>query len=164
MRNQLSRGEELLREERWAAARREFLKDLRHEPANHWLLTRIGTTYYEERDYAKSLAYSQAALALEPACPLVLWDYAGALQMLERHVEALEVYARLVRRGPKRLATGHCGEGLGWARGLVADCHYRMSNSYRALGRKAESELAFVKCLNMRGPGCYSIYPLSSLA
>jgi tetratricopeptide (TPR) repeat protein len=66
--------------------------------------------YYEQRRYALALKYAEKAFAEVPSCPLVLWDYAGALQMLGRHNEALDLYARVVTRGVDRIANGECGE------------------------------------------------------
>jgi tetratricopeptide (TPR) repeat protein len=156
--------ENLIRAERWDEARREIHKRLLRKPDSHWLLTRLGLTYYEQRNYSTALRAQQRALLLSPSCPLVLWDYAGALQMLGRHDEALRVYRRLVRRGVESIAYGDCGEGLAWARGLVADCHYRIMNSYDALSNRSAANRALVKHLEMRGPGCRSIYPLGTLA
>ena len=46
-----------------------------------------------------ALKYAEKAFAAAPSCPLVLWDYAGVLQMLGRHDESLDLYARIVTRG-----------------------------------------------------------------
>ena len=64
---------------------------LRAEPRHHWLLTRLSSEYYEQRKYALALKYAEKAFAEVPSCPLVMWDYAGALQMLGRHNEALDL-------------------------------------------------------------------------
>lgn len=155
--------ERLIRDDKWLAARKAIRAALKADPKSHWLLTRLGLTYYETRRYAASLPYQERALALAPRCPLVLWDYAGTLQMLGRHREAIDVYRRLTRRGVRRIATGPCGEGLARAKGLVADCHYRIANSLRALGRIDEARSEFDAHLDMRGPGCQSIYALREL-
>jgi len=84
--------------------------------------------------------------------------------MLDRNNEAAEVYRRLIRRGSKRIANGPCGEGLARARGLIADCHLRLSDSLRALNLESESLIHFEKHLDLRGPGCQSIYSLKDLA
>jgi len=94
----------------------------------------------------------------------VLWDYAAALQMLGRHLEALDLYARIVTRGVGRLAKDECGEGMAWARGLVSDAHYRASLSLNAVGNDKASLSALTQCLDMRGPGCRSIYRLDELS
>ena len=137
---------------------------LKAEPRHHWLLTRLSSEYYEQRRYALALKYAEKAFAEAPSCPLVLWDYAGALQMLGRHYEALDLYARIVTRGVKRIATGECGEGRAMARGLVSDSHYRASLSLKAIGNAQASLSAFAHCLDLRGPGCRSIYRLTELS
>jgi len=84
---------------------------LKAEPHHHWILTRLSSVYYEQRRYAIALKYAEkASFAEVPSFPLVLWDYAGALQMLGRHNEALDLYARVVTRGVDRIANGECGE------------------------------------------------------
>jgi hypothetical protein len=53
--------------------------------------------------------------------------------MLGRHCMALRVYRQLLSRGVKQIAHGDCGEGRGWARGLIADCFYRAAQRYKKL-------------------------------
>ncbi len=161
--SRLNSVEVMIRAGRWRAAREAIRAELKLTPEHHWLLTRLGGTYYEERKYLTALRYAERARARAPKCSLVLWDYAGTLQMLGRHREAVSVYSRLIRRGPRRIANGECGEGLARARGLVADCHLRMSDSLQALGRRREALAEFEAHLDMRGPGCRSIYPLASV-
>jgi len=156
--------EVLVRAERWNDARRAITVELRSDPRNHWLVSRLALTFYEQRRYKDTLILNERALALNPRCPLSLWDYAGTLQMLDRNNEAAEVYRRLIRRGSKRIANGPCGEGLARARGLIADCHLRLSDSLRALNLESESLIHFEKHLDLRGPGCQSIYSLKDLA
>src|ERR1700687_5835526 len=103
---------------------------------------------------------ARQALAEAPNCPLVLWDYAGSLQMLDLRRDALKVYRRLIRRGINKIASDDCGEGLGWARGLVADCHYRIAGCYRTLRRPAMAIKSLETHLILRGPGWPSIYPM----
>lgn len=138
-------------------------RQLKAEPRHHWLLTRLSSVYYERKRYGLALKYAEKAFAEVPTCPLVLWDYAGALQMQGRHSEALDLYARIVTRGVTRIASGECGEGRARARGLVSDSHYRASISLRAIGNESASLSAFEQCLDLRGPGCQSIYRLSEL-
>jgi len=153
----------LLDSERWADARAMIRAELRHSPRDHWLLTRLALTYYEQRNYRNALRHSEQALAIDPKCPLVLWDYAGALQLLDRHEEAIAVYAGLAKRGHRRIARDSCSEGLAWSRGLVADCFLRISDSLDDLGRSDDSHEMFAAHLDLRGPGCRSIYKLDEL-
>ena len=152
--------ESLIAADDWKGARKVITADLRKEPDSHWLLTRLALTYYEEFQYETALALEEKALALAPKCPLVLWDYAGSLEMLGREREALKVYQRLIKRGAESIATGECGEGLARARGLVADCWYRMAGCYASLGNRPKELESFEVHLDLRGPGCHSIYPL----
>jgi tetratricopeptide (TPR) repeat protein len=156
--------ESLIREGRWNAARRAITIALRSKPTSHWLIARLGLTYYEQRQYSRGLKFTTRALELSPRCPLALWDYAGTLQMLARDAEAIAIYRRLIQRGPVRIAKDPCGERLSRSRGLVADCHLRLSDSLHSLGDEVGAERHFVKHLDMRGPGCQSIYPLKEIA
>lgn len=144
----------------YPAARALLRRRLGGDETEHWLLTRIGTTYYEERRYAEALEYGEQALAIAPRCPLVVWDVAGTLQMLGRHEDALRYYRRLIARGPDAIAHGECGEGLAWARGVVADSYYRSALSLSSLGRFVAARNALDRHLAQRGPGCHSIYAI----
>jgi tetratricopeptide (TPR) repeat protein len=150
--------ETAIRLENWKKARQLIRGALGREPGSHWLITRLGLTYYEERAYRASLSYSRRALKLAPECPLALWDHAGSLQMLGRHRMALRIYRQILSRGVEELAYGDCGEGRRWARGLVADCLYRQAHSYKKLKEREAAINSYRKHLRMRGPGCKSIY------
>jgi tetratricopeptide (TPR) repeat protein len=152
--------EAAIRAQRWKKARRLIYAELKAKPKSHWLVTRLGLTYYEERAYSKSLSYARKALKLSPQCPLALWDYAGSLQMLGHHRTVIRIYGRLVSRGIESIAYGDCGEGRAWARGLVADCLYRKARSNRELGQRKAAIEDYRMHLRMRGPGCKSIYSI----
>ena len=156
--------EDLIQKERWTDTRVAIRSALKKKPQSHWLLTRMSMTYHEQRRYKEALKWAERAFDIAPDCPLVLWDYAGTLQALGRHTEALDLYGRIVTRDISDLATGECGEGRAWAKGLVADSHYRASISLRAIGNRKASLSALKQCLDLRGPGCRSIYPLDSVA
>ena len=152
--------ENAIRRGDWKVARRLVRAALRRQPDSHWLFARLSITYYEEFDYRRALTIGQQAYALAPRCPLVLWDLAGTLDMLGRHREAMPLYRRLIRRGVESVAFDDCGEGLALARGLVADCWYRLAHCEHELGRRARAVHCYEQHLAMRGPGCRSIYPL----
>ncbi len=114
--------ERLIAEEDWPAARRAIRTKLRSSPDDHWLLSRLALTYYEQRQYSQALECDLRAVANAPDCPLVLGGQAGSLEMLHQTKAALKVYRRLIRRGIQAIAFNDCGEGLAWARGLIADC------------------------------------------
>lgn len=151
-----SRGAEiegLLASEDWTGARRAIRLKLRHAPENHWLLSRLALTYYEQRQYKKALDLDRRALRLAPSCPLALWGFAGSLEMLGLNAEAVVVYRRLIRRGPVRLGRGACGEGIRWAGGLVADCWYRLGRILEAQSRPRLAMRAYQRHLAARRGG-----------
>lgn len=147
----------------YVGARRMIKRELAKDPEDHWLLEQLSLTYYEQFEYSKSLELSSKALEIAPECPLVRWGVAGSLEMLNRPQEALEIYQGLVDQGAESLAYSECGEGLARARGLVADCLYRMANCYAELGDKRQPLDLLEAHLKMRGPGCRSIYEITQV-
>lgn len=147
----------------WPRARRLVRAALGKEPDSHWLITRLSLTYYEEREYERSLDLLQRAYEIAPRCPLVLWDLVGTFDMLGRYEEAISVYQRLLRRGVTAVAFGDCGEGIAWARGLLADCWYRLAQCQKKTGQRDQAVLSYKNHLQARGPGCRSIYPLQDV-
>jgi hypothetical protein len=81
--------------------------------------------------------------------------------MLKCPGDAMNVFHRLIDRGIDAIAFDECGEGLAWARGLVADCHYRCAHCYLRLDNSTAAIEEFQKHLALRGPGCRSIYPIA---
>ncbi len=148
----------LSKEEKWAEARAYILEWLKDEPDSHWLLTNLSGTYYEERNYEKALEYVEQALRVAPRCPLVLWDYAGTLAMLERNEEALRVYNSLIRRGVDRIAYGECGEGIRRARSLINDSRYRLGRIYASMGKFHLASKYLKAHIANRSRNCPSIY------
>jgi tetratricopeptide (TPR) repeat protein len=151
---------ELFKRKKWAEARRLLEGRLHEEPANHWLLTRLGTTYYEQRNYDKALALTRRAYALAPHCPLVAWDLASSLEMLGKDREALRIYQELLARGPRSIADEECGEGLAWARSLLTDCLYSVAGCLHRRGRHHEALRAIQQYLQLRAMGVRSVYTL----
>jgi tetratricopeptide (TPR) repeat protein len=152
------RVNEVFRQEDWAGARKLLTRALKRHPKDHWLLTRLGTTYYEERDYRKALELSEEARKLAPGCPLVLWDLAGALDMLDDRRAAVKVYEDLLRKGPRAIAEDECGEGLAWAHSLLTDCLYRVGVCYQELGEDDKARHYLLKFLEVCLLGAKSMY------
>lgn len=127
----------LLDAERWADAQKLLARALRREPDSHWLLTRLSSAYYEDRQYERAVELAARALKLAPWCPLVLWDLAGALQMAGRPRDAIRIWKKLIARGPTGLAADNCGEGIARARSMVTDARYRVGTAYWDLNQYA---------------------------
>ena len=138
-----------------------MMKKLRRKPKSHWLLTRLSSTYYEERKYSKALALCKRAVKLAPVCPLALWDYACTLDMTGNCKKAIAIWKKLLRRGADAVAYNECGEGLRWARSLLNDCKYRIGIAYRKMGNRRLATSFLRKHCEGRSPSIPSIYKLS---
>jgi len=151
--------EKAIAEHDWPGARVLIERELARNPDSHFLLSRLALTYYEQFDYARALEIESQAHALAPDCPLVLWGYAGALDMLDRPQEAIAVYEEIIARGINALATDPCGEGYARACGLFVDSLYRSAKCWRDLGDRERARALVEECLAKRTAGCHSIYP-----
>jgi tetratricopeptide (TPR) repeat protein len=156
------RVEELIENEHWSDARRVIEEELKKAPDDHWLLTRLSTTYYEVGDYKTALKWVEKARKFAPECPLVLWDYAGTLDMLGRERDALSVHCDLLRRSSTNLAENECGEGLEWALDLQTDCWFRAARCLEDIGGPRCLSLAirvYRFYLGLVDLGATTIYP-----
>lgn len=129
----------------------------------HRLFTDLAFSAFEAGHYPASLSAASQAVASAPRCPRGLWAYACALHVAGNQAEADEIYRRLIGLGPRRISASCCCRHKAHARGLVADCFLHLSLSLKASGMVPASEDALSEHLNLRGPGCYSIYRMASL-
>lgn len=150
--------EEHYRQERWAEARSLILRELKNDSNDHWYLTRLSGTYYEEHNYRKARQASDRAVKLAPHCPLVLWDRAGIVEMSGQPIQAIAIWKRLLKRGTKVAAFGACGEGLKWAKSLLNDCRYRIANTYRQINNAKLARMYYKAYICHRDKGVHSIY------
>ncbi|MCB9850324.1 MAG: hypothetical protein H6817_06425 [Phycisphaerales bacterium] len=149
--------------ENWGAAQRILRAEIRKDPEEHWYWTRLSTTHYEQRHYRMALRYALKAFELDPWCPLVRWDLAGALDSVRREREAIQVWRALLRLGPTRIAQGPCGEGIRSARRLLADCRYRIALAYVDLKEPRRALKYFDAYIRDRTNGAGSIYNLATV-
>lgn len=125
------KAKKLFDRERWTESRRLFRAELRSRPADHWLLTRVAMTYYEQHQYSAALKFARRARQLAPWCPLVKWDLATICWMNDRDKEAVKLWKEIAASPIKKLAYGQCGEGVAWASSLVNDARFRLAQSFR---------------------------------
>jgi hypothetical protein len=90
----------------------------------------------------------------------VIWGYAGSLDMLGRTREARALFQWLLSWGEENLAYGECGEGIRWARSLIADCQYRIGLIWEKKGQRKRALRSYAEHLALRRRGVRSIYPL----
>lgn len=152
--------EKAIRAEDWVGSRRLIKAELRQDPKDHWLLSHLALTYYEQRKYETALYWDIMALQEAPYCPLAIWGYAGTLDMLGRQDESLALYRWLLRRGEEELAYGECGEGIRRARSLIADCYYRIARIWEDKRQWKRATAEYERYLSTRKDGYGSIYPI----
>jgi len=136
--------ETLIEKGEWESAQRAVERQLAKEPDDHWLHARLSGVKYEQGRYQEALDAAEKALEIVPDCPLALWSYAGALDVVRRTQEAGEVYARLYTRGIEQLRNpdedaDECWEGADWTRRLVMDCILRIGDALAKIGRLDEA-------------------------
>jgi len=131
---------------------------LEEDPENHWLLSRMSMAHYERRDYDQALYWAEQAFVANQACPLVLWDFAGALDMLGQGRKAIAIWKELLARGVDRIANDECGEGSEWALALLADCEFRIAASHCKLGDTEQAREHLEIHRRHRESGAQSIY------
>jgi tetratricopeptide (TPR) repeat protein len=158
-----NRIENLIGAGKWKAAQRAIEKQLAQEPNDHWLWSRLSGVKYEQRDYEGALAAAEQALKIVPDCPLGLWSYAGALDMLGRTGEAGRVCVQLVRRGLAELNdpdedAEQCWEGADWTRGLVVDCIFRIAGWLAKIGQRRKAAEWYQHFLGLLDFGMKGIY------
>ena len=150
----------LFKRERWVEARRLLEQRLQAEPKNHWLLTRLGTTYYEKGAYRKALELSEQAYKLAPKCPLVLWDLASTQEMLGDDSRAVKVYKDLFELRLEEASAEECSEGVQWLRSLLSDCFYSVAGCLFRLSVHDMALWFIQQHVEWRMRGARSIYSL----
>ncbi len=153
----------LLEKENWPDLRNLLLDLLKEEPDDHWLLTRLGLTYYEEKNYQRSYEISSRALSIAPNCPLVIWDHAGDLDMLGKEHDAIRFYEKLLKRDLDDLAYGECGEGMKSALRLKNDSRYRIAICYYNIGETEKAVKYMEEHLSHRKRGQPSAYTIKEV-
>jgi tetratricopeptide (TPR) repeat protein len=150
---------DLFRREDWATARKLLKEELKKDPENHWLLTQLGVTFYEQRRYVQALKLIEASLKIKADCPLTLWNLAGTLDMLGKHRRAIEVFSWLLASKTSP-AADPCWESEAWANALKTDTVYRLGACYDALGEDSVARPLYRQYLDLLlkgGEGTYSI-------
>jgi tetratricopeptide (TPR) repeat protein len=155
--------EDLLQRSDWEKARRSIDRALAKRPDDHWLLTQLGVTYYEQQRYREALDPLRKSLAIVPDCPLTLWNLAGTLDALCRSAAAIEIYAWLLT-SRNTADDDPCWESPHWAESLRTDCVYRIAVCLRHLDRRQSAERCFRQYIALRLSGAPGTYPLEEAA
>lgn len=116
--------------EDWENAKSELLKFLEIDSQNFWYNSSLSSVYYELRNYPVALKYAKKAFELNPNSPLVLWDYAGVLYMLDQEKKAIEFWEKIISLDDNEIAFELTTEGIKWAKSLKCDSYYRVGQAH----------------------------------
>jgi tetratricopeptide (TPR) repeat protein len=155
--------ETLISKSKWEQAQAVIEKQLKKEPGDHWLWARLSGVKYEQRDYRGASKAAEKAREIVPDCPLAIWSYANAREMLGETKGAMRFYAQLFQRGFKQLQepdedADECWEGPDWTSGLVADCVFRIAGCWVKLGRREKGIGAYEFFLSLADWGIQGIH------
>ena len=155
--------DELLQREEWDDARKLVERELKRQPNDHWLLTQLGVTYYEQGRYREALSPLLDSLAIVPDCPLTLWNVAGTLDALGKPEVAVPIYAWLL--GSKKSADDDpCWESDEWSDSLKTDSVYRIGTCLQRMERWESAEHCFREYINLILAGVDGAYQLQDAA
>jgi tetratricopeptide (TPR) repeat protein len=158
-----NRIENLIRKREWKRAQRAIEKQLGQEPKDHWLWARLSGVNYEQRKYEEALYAAEQAITIVPDCPLALWSYANATEMLGDTEKAMTLYAKLFHRGLQQLQkpdadANECWEGPDWTSGLTVDCVFRTAGCLAKTGQRDKAVGAYGLFLSLIEMGLEGIY------
>jgi len=153
-----SKIDDLFEHEKWDEARRILEREREKDSEDHWILTQLGVTFYEQHQYKEALDLFEASRSILPECPLTLWNLAGTLDALGNHQWALPFYEWILA-SKKSPEDDPCWESDEWTMSLKADCVYRAGVCFQHLGKKTEAREFYhqYQCLLSKGiAGAYS--------
>jgi tetratricopeptide (TPR) repeat protein len=143
----------------WLEARKLLEAERKKDPDNHWLITQLGVTFYEQKQYTKALRLFLASQKIVPDCPLTLWNLAGTLDALGKHNSAIRIYTSLLQSKTSS-EQDPCWESQAWSDALKTDCCFRLGDCYRHLGKRILAEhwyRQYLDLLLLGSDGTYSV-------
>ncbi len=132
--NPISAVDVHFRKSAWKRAQALLETELANTPNDHWVMTQLGVTHYEQRKYKTALRFFRASEAIVADCPLTLWNLAGTLDALGKYVDAIGIYVRLLECSVSPDADP-CWESKQWAKNLKNDCVYRLGVCFQHLAK-----------------------------
>ncbi|MFP2958768.1 tetratricopeptide repeat protein [Myxococcus sp. 1LA] len=135
--------------EQWSELDQLISGSLQGTSDDHWLQVRRADAWYAQGKYAKAERLFQKVLEIMPRCPLGRWGLANTLMARGNADASRKLFLALARQKPEVMGTGECGEGVRWARGLVADAHFRLGQLEEQAGAKAAARRRYQAYLRL---------------
>lgn len=155
--------QDLIEHGEWEHARSSIERALMLEQDNHWLLTQLGVTYYEQGQYETSLEFFLRSFAIVPDCPLTLWNIAGVRAAMGRPKDALRIYAWLLNSN-RSAQDDPCWESKEWTDSLKADCVYRAGVCFQQVKQWKLAEMCLRQYINVLLSGINGTYSVEDAA
>lgn len=152
----------LLQSGEWMKARHLLERERRNDPENHWVLTQLGVTYYEQGQYQDALELFLESRSIVPDCPLTLWNLAGSLDSLGHHAGAVRLYTWLLQSS-KSLQDDPCWESKQWTDALKTDCVFRMGVCLQHMKKKKKAEHCYRQYLRLLSIGIEASYTIEDV-
>jgi tetratricopeptide (TPR) repeat protein len=122
----------------------------------------LGVTFYEQRDYEKSLNYFNTSRKIASSCPLTQWNLAGALGALGRTSQAIKTYNGLLE-SRTTFAEDACWESKEWTDAIKADCVYRLGACFERQGKKRIAEDCYRQYIDLLLVGIDGLYSMEDV-
>jgi len=153
---------DLIQRGMWEAARTMLQRERERDPENHWVLTQLGVTFYEQRRYEEALRLFLASHGIVRDCPLTLWNLAGTLDSVGKHADATRIYTWILQSNVSP-DDDPCWESKEWTDALKADCVYRLGVCFQHLGNKRKAEHCYRQFLNLLSIGVEGSYTIDDV-
>ncbi len=153
---------ELFRRAKWLESGDLLEREREAEPKNHWLITQLGVTKYEQAQYEDALKLFLASLEIVSDCPLTLWNLAGTLDALGKYTGAMSIYLWLLQAN-KSPEDDPCWENRQWTDALKTDCVYRIGVCFQHLGKKQKAEDCYRQYLDLLSIGIEGSYSIDDV-
>jgi tetratricopeptide (TPR) repeat protein len=147
----------LFQEGKWKDARALLEREREKDPDNHWLLTQLGVTFYEQRQYEEALRLFLESYSILDDCPLTLWNLAGTFDALGEYKKAIAIYTWLLESA-KSPADDPCWESKAWTDRLKTDCVFRLGVCFQKRGKKSVAQHCFRQYLDLLSIGIDGTY------
>jgi tetratricopeptide (TPR) repeat protein len=154
--------DDLFQKSKWHQARRLLEKERDKNPDDHWILTQLGVTFYEEGNYQEALSWFLKSLRIVESCPLTLWNIAGTLDALGKYNDAVRIFSWLLesQTSPEE---DPCWENSEWSNSLKADCVYRLGVCFQHQEKRQKAEHCFRQYLDLLVAGLKTSYTLEDV-
>ncbi len=150
---------DLFQRDKWKEARELLERERASDPDNHWLLTQLGVTFYEQRRYKEALPLFLASREIVSDCPLTLWNLAGTLDALGKHGQAIKTYTWLLE-SKKTSDDDPCWESNEWTESLKTDCVYRLALCFQKQSKKETADRWFRQYVDLLLSGIDGSYSI----